>query len=169
MDDFGTCVHSIFRLLVAPVRVTGDYDFNSIPLARFADWDAWVGLALILGCLLVAALFVRTRPAVTIGILFFFITLLPVSNWIVLLVCSWRKGFCIRLLLDSHFLAAWPGRRFQTTFAAADRGRSSDDRAILCISHNYIWQDTLTFHDNAVRVIPSNAAHDSAMVLRFCA
>jgi cytochrome c-type biogenesis protein CcmH/NrfG len=28
---------------------------------------------------------------------------------------------------------------------------------ILCISHNYIWQDTLTFHENAVRLLPQNA------------
>src|SRR5438093_3789958 len=28
---------------------------------------------------------------------------------------------------------------------------------LLCISHNYIWQDTLTFHRNAVRVVPNNA------------
>jgi tetratricopeptide (TPR) repeat protein len=29
--------------------------------------------------------------------------------------------------------------------------------ALLCISHNYVWQDTLTFHQNAVRVVPNNA------------
>src|SRR4030095_5000284 len=28
---------------------------------------------------------------------------------------------------------------------------------ILCISHNYIWQDTLTFHTNVVQVLPNNA------------
>jgi tetratricopeptide (TPR) repeat protein len=29
--------------------------------------------------------------------------------------------------------------------------------ALLCISHNYVWQDTLTFHRNAVSVVPNNA------------
>ena len=28
---------------------------------------------------------------------------------------------------------------------------------LLCVSHNYVWQDTLTFHENAVRVLPNNA------------
>jgi len=28
---------------------------------------------------------------------------------------------------------------------------------LFCISHNYVWQDTLTFHENAVRVVPNNA------------
>src|SRR5207244_327707 len=28
---------------------------------------------------------------------------------------------------------------------------------LLCISHNYVWQDTLTFHENAVSVNPNNA------------
>ena len=27
----------------------------------------------------------------------------------------------------------------------------------LCISHNYIWQDMLTFHENVVRILPQNA------------
>src|SRR5437762_2680377 len=36
-----------FQLLLAPVTVTGDYDFNSIPLAHARDWDAWLGLLLI--------------------------------------------------------------------------------------------------------------------------
>ena len=29
--------------------------------------------------------------------------------------------------------------------------------AVLCISHNYIWQDTLTFHTNVVEQLPNNA------------
>src|SRR5437764_14755102 len=29
-----------FRLLLAPVTVTGDYDFNSVPIAGLRDWDA---------------------------------------------------------------------------------------------------------------------------------
>jgi tetratricopeptide (TPR) repeat protein len=28
---------------------------------------------------------------------------------------------------------------------------------LLCVSHNYVWQDTLTFHQNAVRTVPNNA------------
>jgi Flp pilus assembly protein TadD len=28
---------------------------------------------------------------------------------------------------------------------------------LLCMTHNYIWQDTLTFHENAVRIRPNNA------------
>jgi tetratricopeptide (TPR) repeat protein len=28
---------------------------------------------------------------------------------------------------------------------------------LLCISHNYVWQDTLTFHQNAVEIVPNNA------------
>src|SRR5262245_5268372 len=30
------------RLLVFPVNLAGDYDFNAIPIANFASWDAWL-------------------------------------------------------------------------------------------------------------------------------
>src|SRR5205814_209997 len=60
----------------------GDYDFNSIPVAGLASWDAWLGLALVGTLLLIAARYTKLRPAISFGILFFFITLLPVSNWI---------------------------------------------------------------------------------------
>src|SRR5207237_6071780 len=70
------------HLLLAPGQIASDYDFNSIPVAGLRDWDAWLGLALAAGCIIVAARFAKTRPAVSLGILFFFVTLLPVSNWI---------------------------------------------------------------------------------------
>src|SRR5262249_20270684 len=71
-----------FRLLIFPVQVTGDYDFNSIPIATVRDWYAWVGLTLVAACIFLALRSLRTRPTMSLGILFFFITLLPVSNWI---------------------------------------------------------------------------------------
>src|SRR5215831_7818922 len=67
-----------FRLLLFPVRVTGDYDFNSIPVAGLRDWDAWAGLLLIGALTGFALAVVKKRPAVTFGILFFFVALLPV-------------------------------------------------------------------------------------------
>jgi hypothetical protein len=71
-----------FRLLLAPVQVTGDYDFNSIPVASIRSWDAWLGLIIVGALIAIAIRFVKTRPVVSLAILFFFVALLPVSNWI---------------------------------------------------------------------------------------
>ncbi len=71
-----------FRLLFFPVEVTGDYDFNSIALANMRDWDAWLGLLLVGACIYFAIRVAKRQPIVSLRILFFFDTLLPVSNWI---------------------------------------------------------------------------------------
>src|SRR5205809_2083853 len=71
-----------FRLLFVPAQISSDYDFNSVPLAGLRDWDAWLGLALVAASVIIAVRLAKIRPVVTLGILFFLITLLPVSNWI---------------------------------------------------------------------------------------
>ena len=147
-----------FRLLFAPVRVTGDYDFNSIPVAGIGDWDAWIGLALVLGCIAAACIFAKRKPAVSLGILFFFITLLPVSNWIMPIALLMAERFLYTpafgfALLAGMTWAAIRDQRFRRLIAAGVVSVS----ALLCIGHNYIWQDTLTFHENAVRIEPENA------------
>jgi tetratricopeptide (TPR) repeat protein len=147
-----------FRLLLAPVRVTGDYDFNSIPLAGRGDWDAWLGLALVLACFAIAALFAKKRPAVTLGILFFFIAMLPVSNWIMPIALLMAERFLYTPAFGFALLAgiAWaaiPRDDLRRLIAAGVVTAA----VILCIAHNYIWQDTLTFHQNAVQANPNNA------------
>ena len=67
---------------MAPVDIAGSYDFNSIPLATARSWDAWIGLALIAALIALALILARKGPAPGFGILFFFIALIPVSNWI---------------------------------------------------------------------------------------
>ena len=50
------------QLLIAPVNVTGDYDFNSIPLAAANDWVAWSGLLLIVLMIGISLWMLRSRP-----------------------------------------------------------------------------------------------------------
>src|SRR6185369_3094380 len=71
-----------FKLLVVPVRISGDYDFNSIPVATWSDWDAWLGLFVVLATIVFAICIVRRAPAVALAILFFYVALFPVSNWL---------------------------------------------------------------------------------------
>jgi len=146
------------RLLFAPVRISSDYDFNSIPLAGIRDWDAWIGLGLVGASIALAMVLAKRRPAVSLGILFFFVTLLPVSNWIMPIALLMAERFLYTPIFGFALLAGITWTRIQ------DRGARRliavgfvAASTLLCISHNYVWQDTLTFHENAVRVSPNNA------------
>jgi protein O-mannosyl-transferase len=154
----GRVLIQYLRLLFTPIWVTGDYDFNSIPVAGIGDWDAWLGLGLACGCIIAACIFVKRKRAVSLGILFFFITLLPVSNWIMpiaLLMAErflYTPAFGFALLAGMAWVAIRDGRSRRLIAAGV-----VSIAVLLCISHNYIWQDTLTFHENAVRLAPENA------------
>jgi tetratricopeptide (TPR) repeat protein len=146
------------RLLFAPIQVTGDYDFNSVPLATVHDWDAWLGLALIAGCVFLSIRYAKSRPMLSLGILFFYITLLPVSNWIMPIALLMAERFLYTpifgfALVAGACWAAIPEVHVRRLVGGGVVAIS----ALLCMSHNYIWQDTLTFHKNVVRVFPNNA------------
>jgi hypothetical protein len=147
-----------FRLLVAPVQIASDYDFNSIAVAGVRDWDAWLGLALVAGAIFLAFRFAKVRPAVSFGILFFFIALLPVSNWILPIALLMAERFLYTPILGFALLAGlmWAGIHDRGARRVIGGGFIAV-AALLCISHNYVWQDTLTFHANAVKIVPNNA------------
>jgi tetratricopeptide (TPR) repeat protein len=100
----------------------------------------------------------KKRPAITLGILFFFVALLPVSNWIMPIALLMAERFLYTPVFGLALLAgmAWTGIRDQGPRWIVAGGVVTVS-VILCISHNYIWQDTLTFHENAVRQFPQNA------------
>jgi hypothetical protein len=145
-------------LLFAPARIASDYDFNSIPLASVRDWDAWLGLALVAAAIVMAFRLAKTRPVISLAILFFFIALLPVSNWIMPIALLMAERFLYMPSFGFALLAgmAWAGIRDRGARRMIAVGVVAVS-TILCISHNYVWQDTLTFHRNAVRVMPNNA------------
>ena len=146
-----------FQLLLAPVTVTGDYDFNSIPLAHARDWDAWAGLLLIVLTIVFALRRRKKQPAIAFAILFFYIAILPVSNWIVptSLVMAERYlylpslGIC---LIGATIWANVSKLQVKRILAVGVMALA----ALLCIAHNYIWKDNLTFYGNIVRVFPDN-------------
>ncbi len=146
------------RLLFAPSRIASDYDFNSVPVAGIRDWDAWIGLALVASVLALALFVARKRPAISLGILFFFIALLPVSNWIMPIALLMAERFLYTPIFGFALLAGltWAGIHDRGARRLIAGGFIAV-AALLCISHNYVWQDTLTFHENAVRVVPNNA------------
>ena len=154
----GRAFSKYFQLLLAPVNVTGNYDFNSIPLAHPGDWDAWLGILLIAATIGLALKIRRQQPAIAFGILFFYATMLPMSNWILpggILVAErylYVPSFGVALLAG----AAWailPRVQVRALVAAGALAAA----VLLCISHNYVWRDDLTYFSNMVRILPDNA------------
>jgi len=128
-----------FRLMLAPAKIASDYDFNSVPLAGLTSWDAWFGLALVAACFIIAVRFAKTRPAVSFGILFFFITLLPVSNWIMPIALLMAERFLYTPIFGFALLAgmAWAAIRDTGARRAIAAGAVTVS-VLLCVSHNYI-------------------------------
>jgi tetratricopeptide (TPR) repeat protein len=148
-----------FRLIVAPVDVAGSYEFNSIPMAGVQSWDAWVGLALVAALITLALLLAKKLPAVSFAILFFFVALLPVSNWIMPLSILMAERLLYTPLFGVALLAAigWsaiPSLRARRLVAAGGLATA----VLLCISHNLVWADEFSYYRNMVRVVPDNVS-----------
>jgi tetratricopeptide (TPR) repeat protein len=146
-----------FKLILAPVNVVGVYEFYSIPTATVRDWIAWAGLLAVAVIILCACAVAKRWPIVSFLILFFFLTLLPMSNWIVPIGAIMAERFLYVPSFGFALLAAliWisiPNRRVQVM-----AGFGVVIVAImLCVSHNYVWRDDFTFYGNMVRVFPNN-------------
>jgi hypothetical protein len=146
-----------FRLILAPVNVTGDYDFNSIPIANATDWDAWVGVLLIVATIVLAIRLVRRQPVIGFGILFFYLTMFPVSNWLIPTNAVMAERYLYVPLFGLALIAGmlWAKIPLRETRMWVIGGILAMS-AILCVSHNYVWKDNYTFYKNMVRVFPNN-------------
>jgi tetratricopeptide (TPR) repeat protein len=146
-----------FRLILAPVNVAASYEANSIHVAGLHDWDAWAGLTGVCACILLGIFLAKKYPVVSLAILFFFTALLPVSNWIMpisVLVAErllYLPAFSVALLAGVAWTAL-PTKRLKYLLGSGVMLTAT----ILCISHNWIWQDEFTFFQNMVRVTPDN-------------
>jgi hypothetical protein len=147
-----------FQLLLTPVNVTGNYDFNSIPIAGVHDWDAWLGVFIIVASAVLAFRFSKKNTALSFGILFFFASMLPMSNWIV------PGGVLVAeryLYVPSFGLAIIAGMLWTRIKVARVRHIVAAGvlvpAILLCISHCYIWRNDFTYYSNMARVFPNNA------------
>ena len=146
-----------FQLLLAPVNVTGDYDFNSIPVATPQDGVAWLGLALIVLTIVVAMGLIRTQPIFAFAILFFYVTMFPTSNWIMpTAIIMSERGLYLPSLAVCLVVGLFWARVANAPVRRLLAGGVIATAAMLCIAHNYLWRDDLTYYGNMVRVLPNN-------------
>jgi tetratricopeptide (TPR) repeat protein len=147
------------EIVLYPLNLAGDYDFNAIPIARVTDWDAWAGLLLV-GAIIAAAVYFcrRGNSAVTFGLCFALITLIPSSNWIFPISVLMAERFLYLPLVGVALVAA-------VSFSELNDHRlrrligigSLVTAVVLCNSHDYIRRDDFTFFKNMVRVVPNSA------------
>jgi protein O-mannosyl-transferase len=146
------------RLVLVPVDIAGDYDFNSIPIAKLGDWDAWLGLVL-MGVLVGLAWSQRRRNwVVSFGLLFTIIAFIPTSNLIMPISILMAERLLYLPMIGISLAAAviFAGIseiRIQKLVAAGCLVTA----LLLCWAHNYVWRNDFTFYRNMVRVEPDNA------------
>ncbi len=79
-----------FGLLLWPARLSWDYGYNEVPLFGWGlrSWEDWKAIAAMLGCVAVAIVVLRSWRShlpLLFGAAFFFVTLAPMSNLVVLI------------------------------------------------------------------------------------
>jgi protein O-mannosyl-transferase len=146
------------RLILAPVNVAGDYDFNAIPVAGFTNWDAWLGILIVIGLAGAAFSCRRSNRTVALGLFFFLIALVPVSNAIMPIGVLMAERFLYLPLVGVAFVI---GQGFSAITAQSIRRLLAfgyvSIAVILCIAHDYVWRNDFTFYQNMVRVVPASA------------
>jgi protein O-mannosyl-transferase len=143
-------------LVLAPIDLVGDYDFNTIPIAHPPDLDAWLGLSVILAVVATAWWFRHRNWPVSMGLLFAITALIPSSNWIMPISVLMAERFLylpmIGLALTGAVMFAAIPFRYRTLIG----GGFLSLALLLCIAHNYIWRNEFTYYRNMVRIEPEN-------------
>lgn len=154
----GRVLTEYLRLILAPVNVAGDYDYNAIPIAGVRDWDAWLGFLILVATLATAYLYRRRNWAMTLGLLFAITAFIPVSNWIMPISILMAER---SLYLPLAGLAIAGGILFAEIPSVPIRRVAGFGwlltAIVLCIDHSYIWRNDFTFFRNMVRVEPESA------------
>jgi len=154
-------------LFLWPVHLSVDYSYNAVPL--FAGWQDLAAIAALCVCAAAAVLAIRafgTHKPVFFFIAFFFITLAPVSNLVILIGSIMAERFvylpsvaiaaCIVIVLRAacrHLSSRWP---------AAVRAERAVVIAI-CLAfaartfaRNFDWHDDLSLWTSTVATVPAS-------------
>ncbi len=72
-----------FKLIIFPLHLSYDYNFNQVPLTDFADSLVIFSIALHASLIIFAIIYFRKKPVYAFSILFYFITFSIVSNFFI--------------------------------------------------------------------------------------
>ena len=167
--------------LVWPVQLSCDYSYNQIPLVgwhfnTWADWKAIVALMVCAGAAGLAAYCYRRSKPIFFLIAFFFVTMAPTANLVILIGTIMAERLLYLPSIGFAGCVAWAGwigyQRLLTRWPMA-RVVTQAALAIVCLAfcartfaRNLDWFDEKTLWSSAVRVCPSSyKAHQHLAVL----
>jgi tetratricopeptide (TPR) repeat protein len=155
-----------------PARLSPDYSYNAFPLFgwRLANWEddkTLIALAVLLGAIVLAVICWRNWKAMSFFIAFFFITLLPTANLVILIgsIMGERFMYLPSVGLVGCLVAAMHafGRRLSSRWRVSPRV-AWVAMGFLCLAfgvrtyaRNFDWQDELSLWSSAVEVCPGSA------------
>ncbi|MFQ5900053.1 MAG: tetratricopeptide repeat protein [Thermodesulfobacteriota bacterium] len=148
------------KLLVLPINLSADY--LTFPVSLSMDWQVLLSISILLAMLAAAVISYRYSRIVTFSILWFFITILPVSNIIPLRIAIAERflylpsiGFC--LLLAVGLTRVWKVRPLFGKVAAAVFVVITLFYSFGTIDRNRVWKDEYSFWSDLVERFPDNA------------
>ena len=167
-------------LLIFPHRLSYDYSFNQIPIQTLSSFSVLVSIISYFAIGIYAAIKIRSKSILAFAILFYLITLAPVSNIFMLIGATMAErfmyipsfGFCIALAyLLIKFTKADQGMEAATNLKQMV---SSNPSLILIvfviislysfktITRNPVWKDNLSLFGHDVEVADnSTKAHSN--------
>lgn len=152
----GRVILRYLGLVLAPIDLVGDYDFNTIPIAHPSDWDAWLGLFVVVGVLAIAWWFRHRNWPVSLGLLVAITALVPASNWIMPISVLMAERFLYLPMIGLALTGAIVFAAIPSRYRRLIGGGFLTVALLLCISHNYIWRNEFTYYRNMVRMEPDN-------------
>ncbi|MFM2135456.1 MAG: hypothetical protein RL021_856, partial [Bacteroidota bacterium] len=167
-----------WKLMVWPHPLSWDYSFNQLPLTSWSDPLVWFSLLLHLAAMAMGVLLFKRSPAVSWGIFFFLVLLLPTSNVFFLNGTTYAERF---LFLPSFGLivsmfALWlhlnPSRISADPMKAARPW--SLPVLLLCLAGAFAtssrcndWKDNLSLFESGVASAPNSSRTQMALATEY--
>jgi tetratricopeptide (TPR) repeat protein len=191
ISKYATAFYILLRyvgLLLFPHPLSCDYNFAQIKIQSFSDPGAILGAIVYLAMGIYSVYYLKKKTIISFGILFYLITLAPVSNIFFLGGSSMAErfmyipsfGFC--LILAHLLIRVTKSEKIALRYADLPRFFSTYSTLFLVligitalysiktISRNKDWKDTLTIFSRDIHVSPNSATANellgNALLLR---
>ena len=163
-------------LLIFPHPLSCDYNFSQIKICSFTNLQALLGLVMYVGMLSFAIIYGRKKKSIlAFGILFYLITLSPVSNIFMVIGATMAErflfipslGFCI--LLTYFLIRITKTDYIKSKYKSISNIFSQNAKlfaivfvilglyGIKTFSRNNDWQNNVTLYASAVKTSPNSA------------
>jgi tetratricopeptide (TPR) repeat protein len=151
-------------LMVCPVRLASDRQYNEIPLFHAGDLYGWLGLAVVTALLAVVLARARRDPVIFWATGFLAIALLPASNLVILIGSIMAERFLYLPSLGFAIAMAALLFRLESKRAApAILGIAILLFAGRTLARNPVWNDDVTLAAADARAAPGNFHPHTAM------